>query len=59
MWQEILIIIIGVTVASYTVWKIIQFFTKKDASPCSGCNESCAIKNIHVATKENCKKINE
>jgi len=56
MWQEILIIVIGVLVFGYTGWKIMQIFTKKNTSPCAGCDVSCSIKDIRLATKENCDK---
>ena len=56
MWQEILIWIIGIVAFGYAGYKIIRFFTKKNASPCAGCTASCTIKDIKIATKENCEK---
>lgn len=54
MWQEIAIIIIGIAVAIYIVWKIYKNFTRKrnPDNPCCGCN-GCDLKN-QIKDRRNC-----
>lgn len=54
MWQEIAIIIIGITVAVYTIWKVYKNFTRKrnPDNPCCGCS-GCDLKN-QVKDRRNC-----
>lgn len=46
MWQEIAVLIIGLTVIFYIGKKIYKFFThpSKTGDPCQGC-PGCALKN--------------
>lgn len=59
MWQEILVIIIGIVVFGYAGYKVVRLFTKKNASPCAECTISCSIKDISLARKEDCDKKKE
>jgi hypothetical protein len=56
MWQEILVVIIGLFTVGYVILKVIKIFTRKDSSPCSGCSVGCALKDTKEALTENCEK---
>lgn len=60
MWQEIAIIIIGIAVVSYVLWKIYKFITisKNTNSPCSSCS-GCALKDQIKERKECSEKNNK
>lgn len=57
MFQEIAIILIGISVAAYVGWKVYKLFTthRPPGSPCSGC-KGCALKDeINLRRKpDNC-----
>lgn len=54
MWQEIAIIIIGIAVAGYVLWKIYKFVTtpRDTNNPCGGCS-GCALKD-QIKEKKQC-----
>ncbi|MDR0348533.1 MAG: FeoB-associated Cys-rich membrane protein [Tannerella sp.] len=59
MWQELLIIIVGIIVFGYAGYKIVRFFTQKNTSPCKGCTASCSIRNTDRTEADDCTKKTE
>lgn len=49
MWQEIVIILIGIATVVYIGWKIYRSITKarKSNDPCCGCSGCSLKKNLH------------
>lgn len=56
MWQEIVIVLIGIGVAGGIGWKVYKFFSHppKAGDPCGGCT-GCALKDKNPSFRHNKK----
>lgn len=56
MWQEILIIIVGLVAFGYAGWSVIRLFTKKESASCAGCSAECVLKETKGVLTDSCEK---
>lgn len=55
MWQEIVVICIGILTLTYSGWKVYGFIrsSQKGSSPCGGCS-GCSINDDMKKLKNHC-----